>query len=378
MGVTLSASHALAPEVLESAMRRALELAQRGPAQNINPQVGCVIVGPDGETVAEGWHEGAGTAHAEIVALGALPAAWRDRAAELTAVVSLEPCNHTGRTGPCSVALIEAGIGAVAFGLADPGKASSDGSATLRTAGVTVIAGVLENEVRAMLTPWILRHGEGGPARVRPHITVKWAQTLDGRAAAADGSSQWITGSEARADVHRRRAAADAILVGTGTLYADDPALTARSDEPGAGGLLVPPGEQPIPVVVGHREIPGGARVLEHPALHAEGPHAEPIRLTGDDLEADMRELASLGIRSVFVEGGPKIVSSLIAAGLVDELVIYIAPALLGGPKVALGDIGVSSMSEIKHLRVTQCEQLGPDLVLTAKPHPPTLPKEER
>ncbi|MGO2139575.1 MAG: bifunctional diaminohydroxyphosphoribosylaminopyrimidine deaminase/5-amino-6-(5-phosphoribosylamino)uracil reductase RibD [Leucobacter sp.] len=154
----MPAAHALSPEVIESAMRRGLQLAERGPALNANPQVGCVILDETGAAVAEGWHEGAGTPHAEVMAIAALP---RDAdASRLTAVVTLEPCNHTGRTGPCAQALIARGIGAVAFGLSDPGAASSGGGDTLRAAGVTVTGGVLAPEVREFLAPWLARQAE--------------------------------------------------------------------------------------------------------------------------------------------------------------------------------------------------------------------------
>ncbi|MBK0422180.1 dihydrofolate reductase family protein [Leucobacter sp. CSA2] len=392
--------------LLEEAMRRALELAERGPADNANPQVGCVILDPSGRIVAEGWHLGSGTPHAEVDALAHLPAEWRSRAGELTAVVTLEPCNHTGRTGPCAVALVDSGIGHVAYALSDPGDASSGGAETLRAAGVEVLSGIEAASAESLLAPWFERAARaatgadqslsdsaaaGGAVRrpaPRPRVIAKWAQTLDGRAAAADGTSQWITGAEARADVHRRRAAADAILVGTGTLLADDPALTARDAE---GGLLVPPAEQPIPVVLGRRDIPAGARVLAHPALSgaaasgsgtgaapetsspnvpaallAPAAPAAPIRLSGENLEADLAELASRGFESVFVEGGPTVTSALIAAGLVDELLIYVAPALLGGPRLALGYLGIPSMSGIRRLTVSGIERLGSDLLIEA------------
>lgn len=196
-----------------------------------------------------------------------------------------------------------------------------------------------------------------------PRITAKWAQTLDGRAAAADGSSQWITGPAARADVHSRRAAADAILVGTGTLLADDPSLTARTP---AGELLVPAAEQPVPVIVGSRAIPAGSRVLGHPALGERFP--QPIRLSGSDLAAELAALSARGIDSIFVEGGPHIVSSLLRAGLVDELLVYVAPALLGGPRLAVGDLGIGSMAGIHRLAFTHTELLGPDLLIIAAP----------
>lgn len=361
--------------LIEDAMRRALTVSRRGPADDPNPQVGCVLLSPEGRIVAEGWHRGSGTPHAEIDALRQLPEAWRARSAELTAVVTLEPCNHTGRTGPCALALVDSGIGSVAYALADPGAEAGGGAETLRAAGVEVCGGVLPGEARAVLAPWLARQTApaveraappveraAGEALPRPHVTVKWAQTLDGRAAAADGSSKWITGVDARADVHRRRAEADAILVGTGTLIADGPALTARAEH---GGLLVPAEEQPVPVVVGRRPIPHGARVREHPALAARGLDA-PLRLTGDDLAADLAELHARGFRRLFVEGGPTVASALIATGLVDEVLVYLAPALLGGPRLALGDLGISGMGGIKRLRVSRTVQLGADLLIKA------------
>ena len=359
--------------LIEAAMRRALELASRGPAQDENPRVGCVLLDPEGRIISEGWHRGAGTPHAEIDALSRVPAEWRARLSEVTAVVTLEPCNHTGRTGPCAVALSDAGIGAVAYALGDPGQSSSGGAETLRAAGVDVSSGVLAREARALLAGWLERRREASPdaqtdrssstsATGRPFVTVKWAQTLDGRAAAADGTSQWITGADARGDVHRRRAEADAILVGTGTLLADDPALTARAE---TGGLLVPAAEQPVPIVVGHRAIPATARIRQHPALTAHGLTA-PLQIPGDDLAAELTQLHERGIRHIFVEGGPTVSSALIAAGLVDEVLVYIAPALLGGPMLALGDLGIPSISGISRLRVTHIAQLGVDLLIKA------------
>lgn len=353
-------------ETLERAMRRALELALRGPEHDPNPQVGCVLLDPSGTIVAEGWHLGSGTPHAETAALAALPDTWRGREHELTAVVTLEPCNHTGRTGPCAVALADAGIGAVVYAVSDPGDASAGGAHTLRTAGIAVTEGILADEARAQLAPWLDRQtrvSTGSASGVpRPHITVKWAQTLDGRAAAADGSSQWITGPEARRDVHQRRATADAILVGTGTLLDDNPALTARD---GDGHLLVPAAEQPLPVVFGRREIPEHSALWRHPALAAHGLSA-PLQYPGDDLTAHLADLHTRGVRRVFVEGGPSVASSLLREGLADEVLVYVAPALLGGPNLAIGDLGITSMSSITRLRVTSVTPLGEDLLITA------------
>lgn len=371
-GTQKQADGMLEQTLIEAAMERALAIAPRGPEHDANPRVGCVLLDPAGRIIAEGWHRGAGTPHAEVDALSRIPAEWRERLPEVTAVVTLEPCNHTGRTGPCAVALAESGIGSVAYALADPGQSSAGGSETLRAAGVDVRGGVLAGAARTLLAGWLARQADPAPrtaATPRPHVTVKWAQTLDGRAAAADGSSQWITGADARGDVHRRRAEADAILVGTGTLLADDPALTARAE---TGGLLVPAAEQPVPVVMGHREIPATSALMRHPALAPHGLDA-PLRIPGDDLAAELTELHARGVRRLFVEGGPTVASAFLAAGLVDEVLVYVAPALLGGPRLAVGDLGIASMAGIARLRITHTAQLGADLLIKAT----VIPAEE-
>ncbi|MBH0099769.1 bifunctional diaminohydroxyphosphoribosylaminopyrimidine deaminase/5-amino-6-(5-phosphoribosylamino)uracil reductase RibD [Salinibacterium sp. NSLL150] len=330
---------------LEKLMRHALSLASHGPITGGNPQVGCVLVDAAGEIVAEGWHHGAGTPHAEVDALAKLGG----NAAGLTAVVTLEPCNHHGRTGPCAQALLDAGVSRVVYAVPDPGPNSGGGAERLRAGGVEVIAGIAQAEAEEFLHSWLTA------ARLqRPHVTVKWASTLDGRAAAADGTSQWITGTAARQHVHEQRARADAIVVGTGTVLADDPSLTARGD---AGELLE---WQPQPVVLGRREIPADAQLRQHP---------EKLRqIDGSDLNAALSELFEAGIRRVFVEGGPTIASAFIATGLADELLIYLAPKLLGGPKVALGELGVTTMAEAKDLSITELRPLGNDVLIVARP----------
>ncbi|WP_100345888.1 bifunctional diaminohydroxyphosphoribosylaminopyrimidine deaminase/5-amino-6-(5-phosphoribosylamino)uracil reductase RibD [Compostimonas suwonensis] len=327
-------------------MRAALRLAANGPARGVNPRVGCVIVDAAGRVLAEGWHRGAGTAHAEVDALSKLQPG---QARGATAIVTLEPCNHTGRTGPCSEALIAAGVGRVVYAVSDPGQHSGGGARRLREAGIDVSGGVLAEEVEAFLADWLEVARLG-----RPHVTVKWASSLDGRTAAADGSSRWITGPEARADVHRRRAASDAIAVGTGTLLADDPALTARDEN---GGLLP---EQPVPVVLGERAVPATARVHEHPL--------DAIVFAHHDLAAALHELKERGIRRLFVEGGPTLASAFVAAGLVDDYLIYLAPALLGGDRLAIGDIGVATIGEGRRLHIDRLERLGDDLLIVATP----------
>ncbi|QHC68414.1 bifunctional diaminohydroxyphosphoribosylaminopyrimidine deaminase/5-amino-6-(5-phosphoribosylamino)uracil reductase RibD [Rathayibacter sp. VKM Ac-2759] len=327
-------------------MRRALALAEHGPARGVNPRVGCVVLAPDGSTLAEGWHHGAGTAHAEVDALSALAPGAADGA---TAVVSLEPCNHTGRTGPCSRALIDAGITRVVYAVGDPGDRSSGGADTLRAAGVEVVEGVLAEEAEEFLHVWL-----AATRRRRPWVTLKWASTLDGRTAAADGSSRWITGTAARQRVHEQRATADAILVGTGTVLADDPSLTARGD----GGELL--ADQPVPVVVGTRAIPAGARVLDHPR--------RPVLERTRDLSAVLDRLYDAEVRHVYVEGGPTLASALVAGGFVDEFLVYLAPALLGGPRLALDDLGVESIGGAHRLALRSVETLGDDLLVTARP----------
>jgi diaminohydroxyphosphoribosylaminopyrimidine deaminase/5-amino-6-(5-phosphoribosylamino)uracil reductase len=333
----------------ESAMRRAIELAANGPAKGVNPQVGCVVLNAAGETIAEGWHRGSGTAHAEIDALSKIAP---ERAAGATFVVTLEPCNHTGKTGPCAEALINAHVGRVVYAATDPGNASSGGAERLRAAGIEVIGGVLENEVEELLEEWMLAARLG-----RPHVTVKWASSLDGRAAAADGTSQWISSAESRQLVHHQRAAADAIVVGTGTLLADDPSLTARYTDGTLHDL------QPVPVIIGRRQVPASARVYQHPL--------EPIVVGHNDLHAALSELFAQGIRTVYVEGGPTLASAFIAAGLADRLYIFLAPTLLGGGKLALGDLGISTLAERIDLTITSTQTVGSDIFIVASPTRP-------
>lgn len=332
------------PGHFDTAMRRALELAAQGPVTGGNPQVGAVLVDAAGTIVAEGWHRGAGTPHAEVDALSHVT-----DARGLTAVVTLEPCNHTGRTGPCSEALIAAGVSRVVYAVPDPGDGSAGGARRLREAGVEVVEGVLRSEAEAFLRVWLT-----AMRRRRPFVTVKWASSLDGRAAAADGSSQWITGTAARQRVHEQRAANDAIIVGTGTVLADDPSLTARGD---AGELLA---HQPVPVVIGQRPVPAEARLRRHPA--------GLIETGGRDLEPILAGLFERGIRRAYVEGGPTLASAFIAAGLADELVVYLGPVLLGGPKLALGDIGVAAIGDARRLTIDSIETLGDDVMIVASP----------
>ena len=346
--MTTTTTHRRAPDYVPP-MRRALELAANGPAWGVNPQVGCVLLGADGAVLAEGWHRGSGTAHAEVDALSKLAP---EKARGATAVVTLEPCNHTGRTGPCSQTLLRAGVSRVVYAVADPGATSSGGARALADAGVDVIAGVAAEEVEEGIRPWLTATRLG-----RPFVTIKWAASLDGRAAADDGSSQWITGPSARADVHFRRGRVDAIVVGTGTVLADDPSLTARGED------AVLAEHQPTPVVIGARPVPADAAVHRHPV--------RPIVYANHDLPAALADLFSRGIRTLFVEGGPALASAFVASGLADEFLVYQAPVLLGGSRLALTDIGVATLDDAPRLRLHDVQRLGDDLLLIARPKGP-------
>jgi len=331
-----------------AAMVRALELATRGPMTGANPQVGCVLLDSTGVTLAEGWHEGSGTPHAEIVALDALKASGRE-ATGVTAVVTLEPCAHTGKTGPCAQALIDAGVTRVVYAVSDPGQDSGGGAQTLHHAGIDVMGGLEEHAGHALIERWHTATGRGVP-----WVTLKWAMSWDGRAAANDGTSQWITGSGVREQVHLDRSAHDVIVVGTNTVLVDDPSLSARTPE----GALAE--SQPMAVVIGEREIPVDAKVRSHPGGFLHHP--------SHDISALLRKLFAQGIRSVYVEGGPTLASAFVAGDLVDEFHITVGPLLLGGGHTALTDVGVDSMSSARHLNLTSVTRVEDDVIVIARP----------
>ncbi|TXR57888.1 bifunctional diaminohydroxyphosphoribosylaminopyrimidine deaminase/5-amino-6-(5-phosphoribosylamino)uracil reductase RibD [Quadrisphaera setariae] len=335
------------------ALDLALDLARRGPLTE-NPQVGCVVLGPGGEVLGQGWHRGAGTAHAEVAALADAAARGHDlaRTTGWSAVVTLEPCRHTGRTGPCTRALLDAGVARVVVGAPDPTPTAGGGAAELRAAGVDVV--VLDDpRAHELVRPWARAHRHR-----RPAVTWKYAATLDGYSAATDGSSRWITGPVARADVHARRAQHDAVLVGTGTALADDPALTVRD----ASGAPLP--QQPLRVVVGLRDLPAGARLLDG--------SAETVHLRTRDPREALAALWERGVRSVWLEGGPRLAAAFWRAGLVDDVVAHLAPALLGSGRSALGDLGATSIGDALRLQLTGAHVLGGDVVVLARPTDPT------
>lgn len=328
-------------------MARALDLARRGPAHGPNPRVGAVLIDAAGDVLGEGWHRGAGTAHAEVAALESARSAGHDPRGA-TMVVTLEPCRHTGRTGPCTQALLAAGVARVVHATHDPSASAGGGAAELRAAGVDVASGLLADDATELLRPWLAAVGRG-----RPWVTLKTASTLDGRVAAADGSSRWITSRPARRHAHAMRATVDAIVVGTGTVLADDPALTARDDD---GGLAA---HQPLRVVAGDRAVPQGARLR--------GPGGRLVQVPGHDPAALLADLAAREVRHVLVEGGPTVAAAFLRAGLVDEVHAYVAPALLGAGPVAVGDLGARSVGEALRLHVVEVERIGADVLVVAR-----------
>lgn len=332
--------------VIEAAMRRALAASDGAHGTTSpNPAVGCVVLDRGGEVVGTGATAPPGGPHAERAALAEAGA----RAAGGTAVVTLEPCNHTGRTAPCVDGLLEAGVARVYAALADPNPAAAGGLDRLRAAGVDVTLGTLAEEVaRGPLRGWLHRQRTG-----RPHVTWKVATTLDGRVAAADGSSRWITGPQARGEVHDLRRRMDAIVAGTGTVLADDPALTARHPD----GTLRD--HQPLRVVVGNRDVPAGAR------LHTAGV-APALHLRTRDPAEVLADLARRDVVDLLLEGGPTLAGAFVAAGAVDRVLVHLAPALLGAGPHALRDAGVGTIADIVRLQVDEVRRAGTDILIDA------------
>jgi len=352
-------------------MAQALRLAERGAyTTRPNPMVGCVIV-RDGEVVGEGFHQRAGGPHAEVFALREAGA----RARGATAYVTLEPCAHYGRTPPCALALIEAGVTRVVAAMADPfPQVNGGGFALLREAGIEVRAGLMEAQARALNRGFLSRVERG-----RPWLRIKLGASLDGRTALASGESKWITGAAARQDVQHWRARAGAILTGAGTVLADDPSLTVRLD---AGVEVVPP----LRVV-----LDAQLRTLQQakvrdaaaPTLYLHAPGVAPPSLPGVefaavavqagrfDLEAVLQLLAARGINEVQVEAGATLSGALLRAGLADELLLYLAPLLLGdAARPLLAGLGIDSMAQRVQLQLRDVAQLGQDLRLRYAPVP--------
>ncbi|TCW26143.1 diaminohydroxyphosphoribosylaminopyrimidine deaminase [Dietzia cinnamea] len=318
-----------------------------------NPPVGAVVLDAAGAVVGRGATEAPGGRHAEVVALDEAG----DRARSGTLVVTLEPCDHHGRTGPCTARALAAGVARVVYAVSDPNPVAAGGADTLRRAGVDVSRGD-DDEVRAAgdgpLRAWLHRQAHG-----RPFVTWKYAASLDGRVAAADGSSRWITGPVSRHHAHARRQEIDALVVGTGTLTADDPALTARLDD----GRPAP--RQPLRAVMGLSAVPADA------AVRGDDGRFRHLA-TRDPAEA----LAMLGdVCHVLVEGGPRLAGAFLAAGLVDQVDAYIAPLVLGGGRSAVEGAGVATLADAHGFTVREITVLGADVHLrmtapTTRPTP--------
>jgi diaminohydroxyphosphoribosylaminopyrimidine deaminase/5-amino-6-(5-phosphoribosylamino)uracil reductase len=326
-------------------MARALELARdSGVRKGPNPAVGCVLLGEDGRVLAEGFHRGAGTPHAEAAALAALWAAGGS-AAGATAVVTLEPCAHHGRTPPCADALIDAGVARVVFGQTDPNPVAAGGASTLRSAGIEVTGGLMAAEAEAINEVWSAASRMG-----RPVVTWKVAASLDGRIAATDGTSQWITGEAAREQVHELRADVDAVLTGTGTVRSDDPRMTARLAE------RARPVAQPLRVVMGESEVPSTA------AFRSSTEGGSLVLSTRDPSRA-LATLMSVDVRHVLLECGPRLASAFLRTDLVDRIVWFAAPLLLGGSALAVAqDIGVGTLTDARRWQLREVRSVGSDV----------------
>ena len=335
-------------EVERRAMARARELGESVlGTTSPNPAVGAVVLDVDGAIVGEGATSPPGGPHAEVHALREAG----ERARGGTAVVTLEPCAHTGRTGPCADALIEAGVARVVVAVPEPTRLAGGGAEQLREAGVDVEVGVEQEAAEhGALAGWLT-----GEREHRPFVLWKVGATLDGRVAAVDGTSRWITGEAARAAVHRVRATCDAVLVGSGTVLTDDPQLTVRDAE----GRDLP--RQPLRVVVDRRgRVPAGARVLDD---------AAPTHVSRADGPAGvLAELYDRGVRRVLLEGGPELAAGFLREGLVDEALVHLAPKLLGAGPSLVGDLGIRTIADALSLDVVDVTLLGGDVAIRLRP----------
>ncbi|MGY1746005.1 bifunctional diaminohydroxyphosphoribosylaminopyrimidine deaminase/5-amino-6-(5-phosphoribosylamino)uracil reductase RibD [Blastococcus sp. SYSU D00695] len=312
-----------------------------------NPPVGAVVLAADGTPVGEGATAPPGGPHAEVAAL----ARAGDRARGGTVVVTLEPCAHTGRTGPCADALIAAGVARVVVAVPEPTELAAGGAQRLRAAGIDVEVGVERDAAEAgALSSWLTAVRLG-----RPAVVWKVAATLDGRVAAADGTSRWVTGPEAREAVHRLRATCDAVLVGSGTALADDPQLTVRLPD-GTDAA-----RQPLRVVADRRgRLPAGARLRDGAAPTLVSAAPGPAEL--------LAELHDRGVRRVLLEGGPGLAAAFWRAGLVDEAVLHLAPKLLGAGPPLVGDLGINTIAGALTLTVTDVVRRGQDVEIRLRP----------
>ena len=321
-------------------MLTAISLSEKALGRTApNPIVAAIVVDAQGAVIGEGFHNRAlSPDHAEVVALKAAGL----KAKGATLLVTLEPCNHVGSTPSCSQAIIDAGIAKVVFAVSDPNPVAAAGAKTLTAAGIEVISGVCKEEAAFSNRAWL-----GKIASKRPYFIWKIASTLDGKVAAVDASSKWITGEAARADVQTLRRQSDAILVGTNTVVVDNPHLVPRGSFDGYAG-------NPLRVVCGDRELDANSHIFDNaaPTLHVKS----------KDLSELIAELNQRDINQVLVEAGPTLGSAMLLAGLIDEIVIYLAPSLLGSGKNFIADMGISGIADAAKLELVEVERVGDDI----------------
>ena len=322
----------------ESAMRRANEISKLGLGKSSpNPIVGAVIVGNDGQIAGEGFHHSQdGGKHAEVVALSKAG----EKARGATLFVTLEPCNHFGKTPPCTEAIIAAGIKKVVFAVSDPNPIAHGGAQALTDAGIIVEQGLLKDDVAFTNRAWLKKIESS-----RPYITIKIAASLDGKVAALDGSSKWITSEISRSDVAILRSQCDAIVTGTGTVLADDPSLTVRNIKRENFEF------KPVRVVLGNREIPQGSKVLDK--------SAETIQIKGNDLGELMELAKERAWNQILIEAGPNLTSAFLKAGLFDEVFLYQAPTLLGSGLDFANQLEIKTLNQRLDLELLSADLLG-------------------
>jgi diaminohydroxyphosphoribosylaminopyrimidine deaminase/5-amino-6-(5-phosphoribosylamino)uracil reductase len=320
----------------EAAMARAIECARLGLGKTSpNPIVGAVLTSATGEFISEGFHSG--TEHAEVIAI----AAAKEIPAGSIIYVTLEPCNHQGKTPPCTQALIDAGITKVVYSVTDPNPIAAGGAEKLRNSGIEVVAGLLESEAAFDNRAWITKI-----AMQRPRITWKIASTMDGKVAAADGTSKWITSELARADVALLRSQTDAIVTSTATVKADNPLLTSK----GAG-------KNPMRIVMGGSEIASGSQILNA--------DSETVAIKSRDLQELITLAKARGFNQLLIESGPTFGTALMKAGLIDEVVLYQAPTFFGSGTPSISDLGVATISQRLDFEIADVEVIGADLKIT-------------
>jgi len=320
----------------DEAMARAIECATYGLGKTFpNPIVGAVITSATGEFISEGFHQGAD--HAEVIAISAA----KEIPAGSVIYVTLEPCNHHGKTPPCVDAIIASGIKKVVYAVADPNPVATGGTERLQESGIEVKSGIGEVQARLENRAWLTKIEKS-----RPRITWKIASTMDGKVAASDGSSKWITGEIARADVARIRSQADAIVTSTATVIADDPLLTSK-------GL----GKNPVRIVMGITELSSNSKIL--------GTDAETVLIKSRDSKDLISLVKVRGFNQILIESGPTLGTALLRADLVDEIILYQAPTFLGSGKASIGDLGISSISDRLDFEIADVEILGADLKIT-------------